>query len=179
MFVDSAMEKTTIHELVDKMFKDIDNNSDDKVSLKEFSDWSHQNMAPGLVTWIWEIMPREKSFNTDVLSPKSANLSSPSKNIWKIPKYEHLEEFKFNEREVRELEKEYYKFSEADSLSYLNIDGFKQIFSSCGPFLESKLDLIFHCFDKDCDEKLSPEEFLLGVSSICHSSLEQSIEGML
>jgi hypothetical protein len=91
---ENAEEKTTIHEVVDKMFKDIDNNADDKVSLKEFSEWSYQNMAPGLVTWIWEIMPREKNLNTDVLSPRSASSSSPSRHIWKIPKYEYLEEFK-------------------------------------------------------------------------------------
>jgi hypothetical protein len=81
-----------------------------------------------------------------------------------------------NEREIRELEKEYYKFSESDAVSYLNIDGFKQIFSCAEHFLKSYLELIFHFFDKDCDKKLSPEEFMLGISSVCHSSSELIID---
>jgi hypothetical protein len=85
-------DKLTIHGAIDKMFEQVDVNEDDKVSFKEFSQWCYQNMTPGLVTWIWEIMPREKSLDTNVPSPKSKKALSPSFSVWDFNKIKPKDE---------------------------------------------------------------------------------------
>ncbi len=86
MILGKAEDKVTIHEAIDNMFEQVDANEDDKVSFKEFSEWCYKNMTPGLVTWIWEIMPREKSKETGNLSPRNKRSKSPSFEIWSSKK---------------------------------------------------------------------------------------------
>lgn len=76
-------EKVSIHNLIDEMFKEIDANEDDRISFEEFKRWANQNMTPGLVTWIWELVPKEKKTNEASISPSlltaaEKSIESPS-----------------------------------------------------------------------------------------------------
>ena len=70
--IDNNIPPENVHEAIDQLYKTMDLNQDDQISFDEFKTWAEENMTPGLISWIWELAPREK--NTYMISSSSENL---------------------------------------------------------------------------------------------------------
>jgi Ca2+-binding EF-hand superfamily protein len=80
--------------------------------------------------------------------------------------------FVVNPRETLELEKKFYKHLETSSEITMDKAGFKALLASNIVFEENVFDVIFRVFDEDNDGVLTLEEFVSGISNICHASKE-------
>ncbi len=87
--------------------------------------------------------------------------------------------FLVNEREIIELEKKFYKYQESDSDSHLDKTSFRTLFLANLQLEGVIIDDLFKAFDVDHDEKISLDEFIMGISKICHANVDSAILCML